>query len=284
MDVAADRPAKAEKRLIEALPVVQALAADHASDLEMTPGLVDPSARVPVRHRRLQWAEKRHVPEAGNIVLYDCPCRKYIGRTGRGVRDLVDVDIGLPEGGRDIGHRVLEPGRKHRAIGTLIGVSDLRHARPAGGCRHAALVGQLGVGVGVVHDTGLLTYQECTQRPVGFAQPVEPAGGDTGGAAVDRVGVVDRPVPLDIGLGLAPGGRGAGINYHARSARRDVERRAARMRNRVVERDAVEIARAAWPIEEGVVDLPALVIQLTAVRRPIHVPLDSGPHLAADAQ
>ena len=131
----------------------------------MTPGLVDPSARDPVRHRRLQWAEKRHVPEAGNIVLYDCPCRKYIGRAGRDVRDLVDVEVGVAERSRHIGYGVLKPGRKHAAVGTLIGVSDLRHARPAGGCRHAALVGQLGVGVGVVHDTGLLTYQECTQRP-----------------------------------------------------------------------------------------------------------------------
>src|SRR5207249_3740475 len=51
VDVAADRPAIADKRLIEVLSVVQPLAADRAPHLEVAPGLVDAGGRNPVRHR-----------------------------------------------------------------------------------------------------------------------------------------------------------------------------------------------------------------------------------------
>src|ERR1700730_18485634 len=63
VDVAADRPAIADKRLIETLTVIEALAADHAAHLQMAPRLVDPGGRNPLRHRVLQWAEKRHIAE-----------------------------------------------------------------------------------------------------------------------------------------------------------------------------------------------------------------------------
>src|ERR1700730_6432185 len=39
VDVAADRPAIADKRLVEALTVIEALAADHATHLQMAPRL-----------------------------------------------------------------------------------------------------------------------------------------------------------------------------------------------------------------------------------------------------
>src|ERR1700730_15102661 len=67
VDVAADRPAIADKRLIETLTVIEALAADHAAHLQMVPRLVDPGGRNPLRHRVLQWAEKRHIAEAGHV-------------------------------------------------------------------------------------------------------------------------------------------------------------------------------------------------------------------------
>src|ERR1700730_4058741 len=56
------------------------------------------------------------------------------------------------------------------------------------------------------------------------------------------------------------------------------------MRNRVVERDAVQVAGAAVPVEKGVVDLAALVIELTTVRRAADKTLGVGPDDAADAQ
>src|ERR1700737_3122502 len=56
------------------------------------------------------------------------------------------------------------------------------------------------------------------------------------------------------------------------------------MRNRVVERDAVQVAGATVPVEKGVVDLAALVIELPTVRRAVDKPLGVGPGDAADAQ
>src|ERR1700730_10350062 len=63
VDVAADRPAIADKRVVAALAIDQALAADPGADLEMAPGLVDAGGRNPLRHRVLHWAQKRHVAE-----------------------------------------------------------------------------------------------------------------------------------------------------------------------------------------------------------------------------
>src|ERR1700730_3848991 len=281
MDVAADRPAIADKRLIETLPVIQPFAADHAADLKMTPGLVDPGGRDPVRHRVWQWTENSHMAETG---LIDLEPRRDTCRASGDVRDLVDIDVGVAEPTREIGDRVLEAGCQDRAVRTLIGVSDLRLARPAGGCRHAAGLGDFGIGVGVVQDAGLLTRQQPAKRAIRLAQPVEPTACYPGGAAVDGVGVVDRPIPFNIRLDLAPGGRGSGVDDDARGAWRDHEGRAARMRNRVVERDAVQVAGATVPVEKGVVDLAALVIELTAVRRAVDKPLGVGPCDAADAQ
>src|ERR1700730_7727724 len=129
VNVTADRAAIADKRLVETLTIIEGLAADYATHLQMAPRLVDAGGRNPLRHRVLQWAEKRHIAEAGHIGLE--PGRDTVSASG-GVWDLVDVDVSLPERPREISNRVLEPGGKHCAVGTLIGVFDLRRARPAG--------------------------------------------------------------------------------------------------------------------------------------------------------
>src|ERR1700730_13662424 len=69
VDVAADRPAIADKRLVESLSIIKAFAADHAAHLQMAPRLVDAGGRNPLRHRVLQRAEKPHIAEAGDIPL-----------------------------------------------------------------------------------------------------------------------------------------------------------------------------------------------------------------------
>ena len=42
MDIAADRAAIADIALIEELPVIQLVVAQHGPDLDMAPGVVDP--------------------------------------------------------------------------------------------------------------------------------------------------------------------------------------------------------------------------------------------------
>src|SRR6202011_619018 len=107
--------------------------------------------------------------------------------------------------------------------------------------------------------------QQSAKRAIRLAQPVEQAAGGAAGAAVAGVGVFTAPIPFDIGLDLTPGRRGPGIDDDARGARRDVKGRAARMSDRVVERDAGQIAGAARSVVEGVIDLAAPGIELTAV-------------------
>ena len=75
-------------------------------------------------------------------------------------------------------------------------------------------------------------------------------------AVVDDSLIGGGEIHFDIGPDLSPGGRGAGIEQQAARSRRNVERPAARMRNRVVERDAGQVPGAARTAPTGTVGCP----------------------------
>src|SRR5207244_2714779 len=100
----------------------------------------------------------------------------------------------------------------------------------------------------------------------------------------DDIRVVEAEINLDIGLGLAPRRRRARIEQQSRIPARNREGLAARMPDRVVERDAGQIAGAAQPVHKGLIDVAALVVQLAARCSTVEPPNDLAISVAADAQ
>ena len=134
-----------------------------------------------------------------------------------------------------------------------------------------------------MEDAGLLPDQQSAYRPVRLAQARGITVGDGSLAALDDILVGVGEIHLDIGLDLAPGGRGAGVEQQPGRPRRDGERLGARVRDRVVERDSRQRACAAYPVLAAV-GIAAGVVEHLGCARPVRDPQDVGPGDAADAQ
>jgi len=99
----------------------------------------------------------------------------------------------------------------------------------------------------------------------------------------DGIRVVVAEIDFEVGLSLAPGGRGPGVNQETRLSPRDDECRAAMQRYRVVERHAAQVPGATLPFREDKT-LAALAIELATGGRTFDVPKGAGVGEAADAQ
>ena len=134
-----------------------------------------------------------------------------------------------------------------------------------------------------MEHAGFLADQQPADRSVCLAQARRPAAGDALDAALDDVLVGVGEIHFDIGLDLAPGGRGPGVEQQPARPRINVERLGPRMPDRVVERNSRQQPGAAHPAGAGA-GIAALAVERSAQARPVQIPHDLCPGDAADAQ
>ena len=134
-----------------------------------------------------------------------------------------------------------------------------------------------------MHDAGILARLQPAQRRITLAEARQPAAGHALGIALDNICVVVAEIDFEIGLGLAPGGRGPRIDQQTRLSPGNTKRLAAPLPNRVVERDAAQISGAALPLGEDKAS-GALAIELATGGGTLDVPEGLPIGEAADAQ
>src|SRR5262249_43727849 len=114
---------------------------------------------------------------------------------------------------------------------------------------------------------GLLPHQESANRPKTLTKTRGPAIGD--GRRIAKGSFEARgEIEFDIRPDLTPSGRGASVKQQPGLSRTDVKRRAARVCDRVVERNIGQESGAAHPVLIGI-GLTALPIERTAGARTV---------------